>query len=146
MAVNTKVVPKFEFFYLEYDKPLAQLAADAGALARPMAVTLVRGGAAVDGDLQIIAQGEGNIMQLGFPARGLARAGGKYKTRVTAPFKCAYMVHEGSGAELVEAWAEFLGAVEDAGLQMTDERRVLLQVNRGGDAGTVRSELQVGIE
>ena len=146
MAVNTKVVPKFEFFYLEYDKPLAQLAADAGTLARPMAVTLVRGGGALDGDLQIIAQGEDNVMQLGFPASGLPRAGGKYKTRVTATFKCAYLVHEGSGAELVEAWAEFLAAVEDAGLQMTDERRVLLQINRGGDAGTVRSELQVGIE
>ncbi len=146
LAVETKTVPKLSFFYLEYDKPLDQLAGDARSLALPMAVALTKGGGTVDGPLQIIARAETGVLELGFPVRGVPRAGRKYKTRGTAEFKCAYLVYDSSAGALADVWAEFLAAVEDAGMEVTDERRVLLQVNKGGDAGAARLELQIGIK
>jgi effector-binding domain-containing protein len=78
--------------------------------------------------------------------RGAARASGKYRTRGAAEFKCAYLVHEGKGDSLAAVWAQFLTAVAAAGHEMTDERRVILQVGRDVEAGAVRLELQVGVK
>jgi tetratricopeptide (TPR) repeat protein len=145
-AVATKTVPKLRFFYQEYHQPLAQLAGEAKSLALPMGIALVRGGGTVDGPLQIIARGEGEgaALELGFPFRGSPRALGKYKTLVAGEFKCAYLVHEGKGDTLAAQWATFLADVERAGYKLTPQRRLLLQA--GGGGGTVRLELQVGIE
>ena len=144
-VVATKTVPPLKFFYQEYRGPLAQLATEAKSLARAMGVSLVKAGGSVDGALQIIAVGEGEegILQLGFPYRGSPRAGGKYKTLVTAAFKCAYLVIEGDGGSLPRRWADFLVDLEKAGYTPGDQRRVLLQAGTGG---ALRLELQVGIE
>ncbi len=149
VAIETKTVPRLRFFYQEYDKPLAQLATEAKSLALPMGVALVRAGGTVDGPLQIIAQGdaEGAVLQLGFPYRGSARAGGRYHSRVADAFKCAFLEYQGNGGSLAEQWAAFLVDVERAGYKLTDQRRVVLQVSGGGGGdGTTRLELQVGIE
>ena len=148
IAIETKTVPKMAFFYQNYRKSIADLAGDARSLAMPMGVALVRAGGTIDGPLQIIAEGagEGAVLQLGFPVRGSPGASGKYRTRGTAEFKCAYLVHEGKADSLATVWAQFLTAVEAAGLELTDERRVLLQVDGKAEAGAVRLELQVGIK
>ena len=148
VAVDTKTVPRMKFFYLNYKKPFAQLASDAKSLAMALGVALVKGGGSVDGPLQIIAQGEGDggVLQLGFPYRGSPSARGKYKTLAAPPFKCAYLVHSGKADELAAVWAEFLASVERAGYELTDERRVIFQIDRGGGAGGARLELQVGIK
>jgi tetratricopeptide (TPR) repeat protein len=146
--VETKTVPGMRFFYLEYNKPLAQLATEAKSLALAMGVALVKGGGTVDGPLQIIAQGEGDggVLQLGFPYRGSPRGGGKYQTRVTGEFKCAYLVHEGRVDSLADLWATLLASVEQAGYELTAERRVLLHVTRGGGERATRLELQIGVK
>lgn len=148
IAVETKTVPKMNFFYQVYDKPFAQLATDAGSLARGMGIALVKGGGSIDGALQVIARGEGeeSVLQLGFPYRGAPRGSGRYKTRVAPAFKCAYLVHDGGADSLAELWAGFLRSVEQAGHELTDERRVLLQLGKGGGDGAARLELQVGIK
>lgn len=148
LAVETKTVPKMVFFYQQYRKSIAQLAADARSLAVPMGVALVRGGGTIDGPLQIIAAGEGEdgVLQFGFPVRGSPQASGKYRTTVTPEFKCAFLVHEGKAGSLATLWAEFLSAVEAAGLELTDERRIVLDANRTGDGAGVRVELQVGVK
>jgi tetratricopeptide (TPR) repeat protein len=148
MAVAIKTVPKMLFFYQNYSKSIAELASEARSLAMQMGISLVKSGGTVDGPLQIIAEGEGEggVLQLGFPVRGAARASGKYRTRGAAEFKCAYLVHEGKGDSLAAVWAQFLTAVEAAGHEMTDERRVILQVGRDVEAGAVRLELQVGVK
>ncbi len=148
MAVAIKTVPKMLFFYQNYSKSIAELASEARSLAMQMGISLVKSGGTVDGPLQIIAEGEGEggVLQLGFPVRGAARASGKYRTRGIAAFKCAYLVYEGKGDSLAAVWAQFLTAVEAAGHEMTDERRVILQVGRDVEAGSVRLELQVGVK
>ena len=147
VTVETKTVSKLQFFYQEYDKPLEELAAEAKTLAMKMGIAMVKSGGTIDGPLQIIAPGtdaEG-ALELGFPARGSPRAGGRYKLRFTSAFKCAYVVYNGTQGSLAELWAGFLQRVTDAGYVLTDERRVVLQVSRG-DGGAVSLELQVGIE
>ncbi len=140
LAVATKTVPKLNFFYTEYDKPLAQLTLDARKLALAMGVVLVKSGGTIDGPLQVIALGEGaqGELQLGFPVRGVPR-GGKYKYRAAGEFKCAYLVHDGKGGSLADLWAGFLTRVQEAGYTLTNERRLVMQAGSG-------LELQVGVE
>ena len=148
MAVDTKTVPKMVFFYQNYTRSIADLAGEARSLAMPMGVALVKAGGTIDGPLQIIAQGqgEGGVLQLGFPMKGSPRSSGKYRTRGVEAFKCAYLVYAGKADSLAALWAQFLTAVEAAGFELTDERRVLMQVNRTGGEGAVQLELQVGIK
>jgi len=136
------------FFYQNYTRSIADLAGEARSLAMPMGVALVKAGGSVDGPLQIIAQGqgEGGVLQLGFPMKGSPRSSGKYRTRGVEAFKCAYLVYAGKADSLAALWAQFLTAVEAAGFELTDERRVLMQVNKTGGEGAVQLELQVGIK
>lgn len=147
-AVETKTVPPLRFFYREYRQPLAQLATEARSLALPMAVALVKGGGSVDGPLQIITQGDGEDGELhfGFPYRGSPSAVGQYKTRTAGAFKCAYLAYDGKEGNLEDTWARFLGDVQQAGYKLTDQRRVVMAVDRSGGSGSARVELQVGIE
>jgi len=144
-AVETKTVAPRKFFYLDYHKPLAELAGEARSLALAMGVALVKSGGSIDGPLQVVASGAGQetALQLGFPIRGPARAGGKYRLRTLEEFKCAYLVHDGEGESLATLWSEFLSRVQDSGLETTDERRLLFNQNRG-EGGNL--ELQVGIQ
>jgi tetratricopeptide (TPR) repeat protein len=146
VSVETKTVPQLKFFYQEYKKTLAELAGEARNLAMKMGVAMVKSGGSVDGPLQIITVGSGadSELQLGFPVRGVPRAGGKYYFRVTRSFKCAYVLYSADMGPLEEFWAAFLSQVAEAGHVLTDERRVILQAPRGGGAGSM--ELQVGIE
>jgi tetratricopeptide (TPR) repeat protein len=146
VSVETKTVPQLKFFYQEYKKTLAELAGEARNLAMKMGVAMVKSGGSVDGPLQIITVGSGadSELQLGFPVRGVPRAGGKYYFRVTRSFKCAYVLYSADMGPLEEFWAAFLSQVAEAGHVLTDERRVILQAPRGGSAGSM--ELQVGIE
>jgi tetratricopeptide (TPR) repeat protein len=146
VSIATKTVPQLKFFYQEYKKPLSELAGEAKSLAMKMGIAMVKSGGSVDGPLQVIALGTGadSELQLGFPARGAPRAGGKYDLRVTRAFKCAYVLYEGKPGSLEELWANFLSQVAAAGHVLTDERRVILQAARGDSAGSL--ELQVGIE
>jgi len=83
---------------------------------------------------------------LGFPVRGSPRAGGKYDVRIAGAFKCAFVVYTGEEESLEELWADFLSRLAAAGHVLTDERRVILQVGRDVEAGSVRLELQVGVK
>jgi hypothetical protein len=147
-AVETKTVPPLRFFYREYRQPLAQLATEARSLALPMGVALVKGGGSVDGPLQIITEGNGEDGELhfGFPYRGSPGAVGQYKTRTAGAFKCAYLVYDGKEGNLEDTWARFLGDVQQAGYKLTDQRRLVMAVDRRGGSGSARVELQVGIE
>jgi tetratricopeptide (TPR) repeat protein len=148
IAVDTKTVPGMAFFYQNYTKSIADLAGEARSLATPMVKAVVKAGGSIVGPLQIIAEGQGEdgVLQLGFPVKGSPQASGKYRSRGAAAFKCAYLLHEGKADALAAVWAEFLAAVEAAGLELTEERRVLFQVNKSGAAGAVKLELQVGIK
>ena len=147
-TIKTKTVPKLRFFYQEYRNPLAQLATEARSLALPMGVALVKGGGSIDGPLQIITagEGEGGVLQFGFPYRGSPGAVGKYKTRVAGTFKAAYLEYDAKEGSLADTWAGFLAEVQQAGYKLTDQRRVVMAVDRDGSAGATRVELQVGIE
>lgn len=146
--VNTKTVPKMSFLYSNYDKSLAQLASEAAPLARAMVIPLVKGGGTIDGPLHIIAlgQGEDGELQLGFPVKGLHGGVRRYRLRGADEFKCAYLVHDGQTGSLAETWAEFLVAVNNAGYELTDERRLVLHSARGGSGDGARLELQIGIK
>ena len=126
-----------------------ELASKLQALALQMNVALVKAGGSADGSLQIISMGDAagqsveSDLQLALPVRGSPSRSGRYRTRSTASFKCAYLVQEQEdGEEMVAAWLRFAEQVQAEGYELTGERRVVLT----GDGGQVRSELQLGIK
>ena len=149
-AIRIKTVPPLRFYYAEYDLTPQQLAEKMQSLAVRMNVSLVKSGGSADGPLHIIALGEavteGEVpaLQLALPARGSARAGGKYRIRRSDAFKCAYLEYEGEGAGLVSAWTRFAGALQAAGHELTGERRLVIPAGANA-GGTLKTELQVGI-
>jgi len=141
-TVAVRNVPRQTLFYIEYDKPLTELAGEATSLAMRMGVALVKSGGKIDGPLQLISVGMPgeNPMQLAFPVAGAPRAVQQYRIRQTKAFKCAYLVHEGEMDSLGDLWREFVAKVTEAGYQLTGESRTVF-VGRGGGV-----ELQLGIE
>lgn len=145
IPLQIKSVEPLRFFYQEYDESLAELASQAKNLAVRMTVAMIKSGGAADGPMHIIAMGEpgkDQALQLAFPAKGAPRAGGKYKIRQSGPFKCAWLVLEGSADSLGEAWGNFIRSILDAGHELGGETRLVFH-NSGGD---VKVELQVGIK
>ncbi len=141
-SVATRTVPRQTLFYIEYDKPLTELAGEATSLARRMGVALVKSGGKIDGPLQLISMGlpGENPLQLAFPVAGVPRAGQQYRIRQDEAFKCAYLVHEGDMQSLEALWRDFRATVTKAGYQLTGESRTVFR-RRGGGV-----ELQLGIE
>jgi tetratricopeptide (TPR) repeat protein len=141
-TVAVRTVPRQALFYIEYDKSLAELAADARSLAMRMSVALIKSGGKIDGPLQLISTGMAgdNPLQLAFPTAGAPRAGKQYKIRQAAEFKCAYLVHEGDMGALGDRWRDFVATVTEAGYELTGESRTVFAP---GGAGV---ELQLGIE
>jgi tetratricopeptide (TPR) repeat protein len=146
-AVLTRTVPKQQLFYLEYKKPLAELASEARSLASRMVVALIKSGGTMDGSLQIISVGEpgANPVQLAIPTRGSPRPNRQYKVRQAPEFKCAYQVHKGEPKPLPELWAAFIQELEASGLELTGETRTVLHA-AGGDSDVPSIELQAGIQ
>jgi len=141
-TVAVRTVPRQNLFYIEYDKPLTELAGEVESLAMRMSVALIKSGGKVDGPLQLISIGMPgeNPLQLAFPTGGSPRAGKQYKVRQTGAFKCAYLVHQGEMESLGDLWRDFVATVTEAGYQLTGESRTVF-VGRGGGV-----ELQLGIE
>ena len=148
-AVQVKTVPALRLFYARHDMAFTELASKLQSLALQMNVALVKAGGSADGSLQIISMGDAagqsveSDFELALPFRGSPSRSGRYRTRSTASFKCAYLVQEQEdGEEMVAAWLRFAEKVQAEGYELTGERRVVLT----GDRGQVRSELQLGIK
>jgi tetratricopeptide (TPR) repeat protein len=146
VAVQTRVVAPLRLFYTESDLPLPELAAKMRSLAVSMQVAIVKSGGAADGPLQLlsIGDGAGAQLQLGFPVKGSPRAGGRFKMRKSEPFNCAYYTYKGSMDGLVVSLGEFAEAVQAAGYELSDERRLVFANPKGDSA--VEIEVQLGIQ
>jgi len=150
-AVQVKTVPAMRLFYARQKVSLTELASNLPALVLQMNVALVKAGGSAAGAIHIISVGDlaadaaDSELQLALPSRGSPSGRGRYRTRTSKTFKCAYMVQQSSGEELVAAWLRFAEEVQAAGYELTDERRVIIR--GGADSGdTVRVELQLGIK
>jgi hypothetical protein len=147
-----KTVPAQSLFYVEYDMPLAQLAADLGAKAARLGVSLIKSGGSVDGPLQVIALGDAGaepepgelVLQVALPARGAPRAGGQFRLRHSEPFRCAYRVYEGPPDGLAQSWRAFARELRDTGHALSGEQRLLFPTAPA--SGNVRIEMQLGVE
>jgi tetratricopeptide (TPR) repeat protein len=147
-----KTVPAQNLFYVEYDIPLAQLAADLRARAARLGVSLIKSGGSVDGPLQVIALGDAGVepesgevvLQVALPARGAPRAGGQFRLRHSEPFRCAYRVYEGPPEGLAQSWRAFARELRDTGHALSGEQRLLFPTAPA--SGNVRIEMQLGVE
>ena len=144
-----KTVPRQRLFYASYTMPLQELAGQVSSLAVRMGVSLVKAGGSVDGPLQIISQGElpaagDPTWQLALPSAGSPSAKGKFRVRSVGEFKCAVMMLEGEGAELLAQSLRFADELQRAGYELSGERRLVLPSRGGGSSQQV--ELQLGIE
>lgn len=147
-----KTVPAQSLYYVEYDMPLAQLAADLRGKAARLGVSLIKSGGSVDGPLQVIALGGAGpgaeagepVLQVALPARGAPRAGGPFRLRRSEPFRCAYRVYEGPPEGLAQGWREFARELKDTGHALSGEQRLLFPAAPA--SGNVRIEMQLGLE
>jgi tetratricopeptide (TPR) repeat protein len=145
--IQIKTVAAMRIFYARHDIPLAELAAQLRSLAVKLNVNMVKAGGSAAGPLQIIstgkaAEGDQASFELAIPTRGSPTARGKYRVRKLASLKCAYLVHEGPGEELLAAGIDLAQALQAAGHELTGERRMVSV----GSGGSLKIELQLGIE
>jgi effector-binding domain-containing protein len=145
--IPIKTVAAMRLFYAKHDIPLTELAAELKSLAVKLNINMVKAGGSAAGPLQIISTGdaaqEGQAsFELAIPTRGSPTARGKYRVRKLESFKCAYLVHEGAGEDLLKAGIDFAQALQAAGYELTGERRMVLV----GGGGSTKIELQLGIE
>jgi hypothetical protein len=135
-------------YYIEQELPLAQLLGKLKPLMVRLNISLVKSGGTATGPVHIISpgsltsEGEAASLQLALPFRGAPRARGRYKSRRTEPFKCASLVQHGPPWALAESWSRFAAAVQEAGYELTGERRVVMDPATG-DA--LKIELQLGV-
>jgi effector-binding domain-containing protein/thioredoxin-like negative regulator of GroEL len=146
-GIQIKTVPAMRIFYAKHNIPLTELAAELKSLAVKLNINMVKAGGSAAGPLQIISTGnaaEGGqaSFELAIPTRGSPTARGKYRVRKLASFKCAYLVHEGPGEDLLAAGIDFARALQAAGYELTGERRMVVV----GIGGSTKIELQFGIE
>ena len=148
-AFAIRTVPAMRLFYVQYDKPLAELAGSLRATVVSMYVSLVKSGGSADGPLHIIFSGDrpgqeaGRSLQLGLPTRGSASGGGKFRVRTTDPFKCAYQPFEGPAEALATGLARLAESVQAASHELTGEGRIVIP--QSDNADDFRFELQLGI-
>jgi tetratricopeptide (TPR) repeat protein len=139
-------LPAQRLFYTTLDSPLDEVGPNLKGMGITMSVRLVKSGGAADGPLQLIwPAGEGDTVQFAVPARGSPRAGGKYRVRRAEPMKAAYRMARGSGEELAATWRQFAASLQDAGYQLTGERRAVFSSAPGEDSGGLEVELQLGV-
>jgi hypothetical protein len=148
-AFEIKTVPPTLFYYLQPEKPLAELVGTLRSMATGLYVSLAKSGGTVDGPLQLILLGDvqagkgGVSVQLGTPVRGAIPSTGKFRVRTTKSFKCAAQSFEGSGPALETALAQLNTAVQAAGHESTGEAHIVFA--ESDNTGTLRLELQIGI-
>ena len=148
VGFEVKDIRAQRIFYREYSMPLAELAEETRSLAVRMGVELVKAGGSVDGPVHIIAakplpeEGE-PAWQLALPTAGSPRASGRYKVGSAPACRCATVKVEVEGGALLDQWLRFSQKVQDAGHQLTGERRIIIA--QGPDNG-VSLEFQLGIQ
>lgn len=148
-AFEVKTVSAMRLFYLQYNRPLAELMASLRGTLISMNVSLVKAGGSADGPVQVIFFADtqqsqaGLSLQLGLPARGSPTASGKFRVRTTEPFKCAYQPFEGSGEALRTALASLAESVRAADHELTGESRIVIP--QRDNSGAFSVELQLGI-
>jgi tetratricopeptide (TPR) repeat protein len=141
-------IPSQRIFYRKFEMPLAELALKAQSLVTRMGVALVQAGGSVDGPLHIIAEGEAGEAgepewHLALPTSGSPQGRGQYRVRTAASCRCASLQAEGEGDALVEQWLQFRRDVQDAGYQLTGERRLVIAQTPDRK---LSMEFQLGIE
>lgn len=149
VAVQTKVVAPLRLFYVTSDLPMAELMQKTRSLAVSMHVAIAKSGGTVNGPLQLISLGEmedGREFQLAFPVKGTPRAGGKFKTRKSERFNCAYYVYKGPAEGLAASLVTFVEAVQAAGHELTQQSRFVFSNPKGGAPGSIEIEFQLGIQ
>jgi tetratricopeptide (TPR) repeat protein len=150
LAFQTRTVPSLRLYYVEQKISAEQLAGKIQSLTAGLKLSLVKSGGTATGPLHIISYGpqsqagEDTGLQLALPVRGLPSARGRYKTRRSEPFKCAYLNLEGSVSEMEASWAQFAAALMAEGYELTGERRLVMDTGSGASDGA-GPELQLGI-
>lgn len=148
-AFEIKTIPAMSLYYVQPNKPLAELVVSLQGTVIGLYLNLAKSGGSADGPLQIILSGdtrgqeEGGAVQLAAPFRGAASGRGKFRVRTTAPFKCASQHFEGSGDALGTALAQLAESVRAAQHKFTGETRIVIPQSDSAD--TLKVELQIGI-
>ena len=149
--IQVKTVSPLRLFYTEHDTPLAELAGKLRSLVLGLNIALTKAGGSVAGPLQIISTSEEAApntqprFQLALPVRGSPGARGKYRTRSTQSFKCAYLVYEGPAGDLEATATRFAAQLQASGYQLSGESRVVFPA-RSASSDTLKLELQLGIK
>lgn len=138
-VVEVKTVPATRFYYSSHSESLLELLPKVRSLAIRLNVTLVKADGSADGPLHIISI-PGEDLRLAFPVRGTPQSKGRYRTKRSGPFKCAWYVIEAQGEEALLELTQFVSRVEAAGYELSGERRMII---RGGSEPGF--EVQLGI-
>jgi len=151
-VVATRIVPGQQMFTARYSMTPVELAEKVQGLATRLAISQVRAGGEIDGPLHILLEtGRGVSDQvsdalLAFPTRGNPRSSGRYRTLSTEPFRCSYLVYEGSADGITTAWGELARVTLGAGHRLTGHARLVFSCAGDCTKDHLAVELQLGIE
>ena len=147
MRLAVKTVEPLKLYAINTSAPASTLAEKVRTSATRMAVSLVKSGGSMDGALHVLYDDQPGAteleLQIGFPYRGVPRAGGQYKLLSEEPFKCVYSQYQGPAEALPSIWNQLVASAESAGMTVTGKRRLILE--RGSGNGQVNAELQLGV-
>jgi tetratricopeptide (TPR) repeat protein len=151
-APDIKTVKPQSMYYAEYSKPLATMGNELKTLGLRMGISLVRAGGNADGPMQLLVDNASDPdadtvdFQLALPVRGNPRGSGRYRTRVTDTFRCAYSVYQGPAEGLEHSVIELARATQEAGHELSGQLRYVFTGSSDDSADSISIEVQLGIE
>ena len=150
--VNIKEVPPQRFYTASHRMPAADMGQQAPTLAIRLTVKLIKAGGSANGPLHIIGTNAGTDPDaatdfiLALPTTGNPRSVGRYKLLVTEALRCTFIEYEGPPEGIAEAWQGLVRDTLEAGYAPSGESRTVFAASGAAAAGSVRLELQLGIE
>lgn len=151
VTVKTKSIAAQSLYGLKLSVKAEDIAASIKKNAFRAGAALVKSGGSIDGPLHILfdeklAEGEPLKFRLAFPYKGKPRNKGPYRAKKAAAFKCTYLVYNGPGAGIPDAWGRLIEQTIAAGYTPTGKSRMILMMNTNDPTAEPAYELQLGIE
>ena len=151
ITLKTKTIEAQSLYGLKLSVEAEDIAASIKKNAFRAGAALVKSGGSIDGPLHIlfddkIAEGEPLKFRLAFPYKGKPRNKGPYRAKKAAALKCAYVVYNGPGAGIPNAWGRLIEQTIAAGYTPTGNSRMILMMDANDSTAEPAYELQLGIE
>lgn len=152
IAPDIKTVKKQSVYYAEYSMSVADMASELKSMGLRMGISLMRAGGNADGPMQLLVEepqdpgAETINFQLALPVRGNPRGSGRYRTRVTDAYRCAYRVYQGLATGLEHSVVELARAAGEAGHELSGQLRYVFTGSGNDSEDTITVEVQLGIK